>query len=194
MLTRFAPRTLSAYAGLVALAVGMGWLASYLAPKDDDDKSRSHGKIDYYSKNLRRTVLDEAGKPKELLLAETMTHFEEDDRVELEKPVMTLYSKQGLPWVIHSERATMPSGGEEIFLNGAVTIERASSEGGEPLRIATREARVEPKRNYAETAEFVRVTNATDELTGIGAKVFFGDDFSFSILAHVRRKHEVETP
>lgn len=185
-------KSLFTYLVLGLLVLGSWWAAERLMPKDESPAKSAPGKVDYYSKNIRRTVMDETGQPKELLLAETLTHYENDNHTELSRPVMTLYAKKGPPWVIHADSALLPGKGDEIFLQGNVLVRRDADKNGKTLRIETTNARVQPDKNYAETDEFVRVLSPPDTLTGTGAQVWFGDDLKFTILSNVRRKHEVQ--
>jgi lipopolysaccharide export system protein LptC len=186
------PKSLLTYSVLGITALGTWWAAEVLIPKEGAPGKVPPGKVDYYSKNLRRTVMDEAGKPKELLVAETLVHYENDNHTELTRPVMTLYSKEGPPWVIHADSAVLPGQGEEVFLYGNVLVLRDADKNGRTVRIETTDARVQPDNNYAETDEFVRVLSPPDTMTGTGAKVNFGDNLSYTILSNVRRKHEVQ--
>ncbi|BBL76032.1 LPS export ABC transporter periplasmic protein LptC [Methylomagnum ishizawai] len=182
-------KTLASYLLLGSLALLTWWGAEYLAPKEFNPSKPPVGKIDYYSKHIRRTVMDTTGHPKELLLAESLTHYENDNHTELTHPVMTLYSSKGQPWVIHADAALLPSEGETIYLQGEVLVEREGGDdkGNRPIRIETTDARVQPDNNYAETDTFVRVLSEGDTLTGVGGKVWFGDDLRFNILSQVRR-------
>ncbi|CAL1239575.1 LPS export ABC transporter periplasmic protein LptC [Candidatus Methylocalor cossyra] len=179
------------YLVLGLLALGTWWAAEYLTPRDELPAKQVRGRVDYYSKKIRRWVMDETGRPKELLLADTLTHYENDDHSELEKPVMTLYSKQGPPWVIHADSALVPGKGDQIFLYGNVLVLRDADKNGRTMRIETTNARVQPDAKYAETDEFVRVLSPPDTLTGTGGQVWFGDDLKVTIFSQVRRKHEV---
>jgi lipopolysaccharide export system protein LptC len=185
-------KSLLTYTALGALALGTWWAAEILLPKEEAPGKGAPGKVDYYSRNLRRTVMDEFGKPKELLVAETLVHYENDNHTELTRPVMTLYSKEGPPWVIHADSAVLPGQGDDVFLYGNVLVLRDADKNGRTVRIETTNARVQPKNNYAETDEFIRVLSPPDTMTGTGAKVNFGDNLSYTILSDVRRKHEVQ--
>lgn len=189
----FSPKNLVTYAVLGVAALGTWWVAELLMPREEAPGKLAPGKVDYYSKNLRRTVMDEAGKPKELLVAEALVHYENDNHTELTRPVMTLYSKdEGLPWVIQADSAVLPGQGDEVFLYGNVLVLRDADKDGRTIRIETTNARVQPNNHYAETDEFIRVLSPPDSMTGVGAKVHFGDDLSYTVLANVRRKHEVQ--
>ncbi|MGX2040967.1 LPS export ABC transporter periplasmic protein LptC [Methylocaldum sp. MU1018] len=185
-----APRSLATYLALSALALLTWWLAGIFAPGEETAGPRTYGAIDYYSKNLSRTQMDEYGNPKQLLFAENLTHYVDGSHTELVQPVLTLYGSNGPPWVIHSDTAVMPDEGDTMFLNGNVLILRERDEHGRTLKIVTQNARVQPDNDYAETDEFVQVLSPPDELTGKGAQVHFGDDLKITILAEVRRKHE----
>lgn len=187
----FTPRTVATYLTLGLLAAVTWWLADGLTPTDEKMLKSEPSQIDYYSINVTRTVLDEAGKPKELLFAETMTHYKNNDLTKLKKPVMTLYKKEGeQPWVIHAGAGTVRSGGDTIFLYGNVLITRDVGDNG-LLQIMTKNIKVEPDNDYAETQEKVRILSAQDELTGTGMQVHFKPALNIKLLADVWRKHEV---
>jgi lipopolysaccharide export system protein LptC len=183
---------LGRYLLLGGLTLASWWAAEHFGPPVEKGKTLQPGKVDYYSKNLRRTVMDESGKPKELLVADELVHYEDDNRSELTKPVMTLYQKEGPPWVIHAETASLPGDGQQIALNGDVLVLRDANRDGRTMRIETRNARVRPDDNYAETDEDIRVISPPDYMTGTGATMKFGDGIQYSVLANVRRKHEVQ--
>lgn len=187
----FALRSLVTYLSLGTLALFTWWLAGIFMPDEEPAAPQTRGTIDYYSKNLSRTQMDENGKPKQLLFAVNLTHYVDQDRTELARPVLTLYGEDGPPWVIHSDTAIMPGDGDTIFLNGNVLILREQDDNGRTLKIVTQSARVQPDNNYAETDEFIQVLSPPDELTGKGAQVHFGDDLKVTILSDVRRKHEI---
>lgn len=181
------------YLVLIALALGTWYAAELLTPEEPPAPEPDRGQVDYYSKGITRTQMDETGKPKQLLVADVMTHYQGNDRTELIQPVLTLYSKTGgPPWVIHAESATLPADSDLIFMNGDVLIVRDADAEGRTVRITTRNVRVQPGKDYAETDEFIRVVSPPDELTGVGAKVNYGEDFTATILANVRRFHAVQ--
>jgi len=186
-------KSLRWYAVLVTLAILTAWLASVLMPRESaDGKPGGKGQIDYYSRSVQRTVLDEQGKPRQMLLAEVLYHYPDDDRTELENPVLTLYGTQGTPWVIRSETALLPAGGEIIYLNGKVSISRAADKNGRKLDIVTRNARIRPNDEYAETSEFIQMSSPPDQLSGKGAEVHFGENVRIKLLSEVRRRHDAK--
>jgi lipopolysaccharide export system protein LptC len=184
--------SISRYLLMGLLTLASWWAAERFGPQIEPGKKLEPGKVDYYSKGLRRTVLDELGKPKEMLYAEELMHYEGENRTELTKPVFTLYTKEGPPWVIESETATLPGEGDDILLHGEVLVQRDANKSGRTMRIETTNARVQPENNYAETDEDIRVISPPDYMSGTGAKMKFGDGIQYSVLANVRRKHEIQ--
>ena len=158
--------------GRTLIAVGVAllswWLSFTYGPHDDEKKKAKPGRVDYFSKGLKRTVMGEDGNPKEFLIADEMVHYEEENTAILARPIMTLYTKAGPPWVIHSESAKIPGNSEFIFLDGEVLVD------------------------YAETDEYIRVISPPDFMTGTGATINFGSELTYRILHDVRRRHDVE--
>jgi lipopolysaccharide export system protein LptC len=181
---------ITAYLLLALAAGGSWWLAELLAPSDEKNATQDLGPVDYYSKQLRRTVLDETGQPKETLVAKTLTHYKKGDRAEMEKPVMTLFKQGGKPWIIEAETGTSLPKANIVFMNGEVLISR-ENERGEKLKIITRNVKYEPGKHYAETAEPTRMLAPDDTLDSKGAQIQFEPSLLIKLLADVRRKHEM---
>ncbi len=183
------PKTVWAYLFLTVLALASWWLAELITPQQEAVPIPTGSNIDYYSNNVVRVVMNPDGTPKQRLIAETMTHYLEEDRTELTRPVLTLYSKTTPPWVIRADTGTISSGGETLFLGGNVLITRAGAEDTRPVEAITKNLKVEPDKQYAETAEHVDVLSPPDHVTGTGMQAHFGDNLNITLLADVRGKH-----
>jgi len=183
------PKSVANHLLLLLLAGGSWWLAENLAPKDNGGAKVDTSQVDYYSKNIHRTVLTPEGVPKEVLFAELMTHYKDDNRTVMDKPVMTLYKKGGEPWIIHAEKGTSLAGGTAVLLHGNVLITRKNDKG-EEMKIYTANVKYTPETEYAETAERVLMEAKDDTTSGTGAQVYFEPVLRINLLANVRRKHE----
>jgi lipopolysaccharide export system protein LptC len=183
------PRALATHLLLALLAAGSWWLAESLAPKDEAENKVDSSQVDYYSKNIHRTVLTAQGTPKEALFAEVMTHYKDDNRTDMDGPVMTLYKDGGEPWTIRAEKGTSLSGGQAVLLRGKVLITRKDN-NGEEMEILTSNVTYTPGRDYAETAEPVLMRSKDDTTRATGAQVTFEPVLKINLLADVRRKHE----
>lgn len=162
-----------------------------MQPKEESGANAERGEVDYFSINIRRTSLDESGRAKNQLFTPVLTHYKNDNHTELREPVYTMFPKdENPPWVISSAHGTLRDDGT-MTLDGAVLIQRDTDRSGRAVRVVTSNASVDPHRSYAETAEHVDVFSDPDELSGDGAQVNFGDQLKITILANVRRKHDV---
>lgn len=191
--------TLSAFGskGKTLFAVGIlmlsWWLAGTFGPHEVKEKKAHTGQVDYFIKGLRRTVMGDDGNPKEYLVADEMVHYHDEDTAVLYRPVMTIYVKEGPPWVINSETAKIPGNSEFIFMNGDVLVEREAHENSRGVRIETTNVRTIPSKDYAETDDYIRVISPPDYMTGTGATINFGHNLNYRILHDVRRRHDIET-
>lgn len=179
---------------LIAMVLISWWGVARYGPPNEGPVKLTPGKVDYYARGFQRKVMNDTGTLKELLIADEMVHYEEDDRAELSNPVMNLFQTQGPPWIIRSETATIPRGNDDIFLHGPVLVTRDANEQGRTMRIETTNARVQPKKDYAETDEDIKVLSPPDTMTGTGARITFGNNLHYQILSNVRRLHEIENP
>jgi len=185
----FNPKVVATNTILLLVAAATWWLAESLVQKETVEAKADTSQIDYFAKNIRRTVLSTEGKPNEVLFADMMTHYKDDNRTVMEKPTMTLYKKGGEPWVIHAEKGTSLAGGEAVLLHGKVLISRDLDKGDE-LKIYTSNVKYTPEKNYAETEERVLMVTRDDATSGTGAQVYFEPVLKINLLADVRRKHE----
>jgi lipopolysaccharide export system protein LptC len=183
-------RAIATQALLVILAAGTWWLAERWLDKDVGEPKTDSSQIDYYAKKIQRTVLTPEGQPKEMLFAERMTHYKDDNHTEMEKPVMTLYTSSSEPWIIHSERATAQADGKAVLMQGQVLVTHKDKEG-EEMKILTSNVKYLPETDYAETADAVQMLATGDSTEAVGAQVYFEPVLKINLLAHVRRKHEM---
>ena len=178
------------HATLLAIAGATWWLAESLSIDEEGLKSAERGPVDYYSEHVRRIEYGQDGKPATVLVAAKMVHYKQDDRTEMDKPVMTLNRSDGsAPWIIDSDRAVTLSGSDVVFLQGDVLISK-ELKSEKPLKIITRNVKYSPPRNYAETSEDVLLYTDNDELSGTGMQAQLEPNLVLKVLSNVRRKHE----
>ena len=179
------------YLALILVAGGSYWLGEQLFPKESAKPKQARGEIDYYTNHINRMVMDVHGKPKELLVADALVHFQLDDRTEMDKPVMTLFQGDDPPWIIRAETGKTLAEGAEVFLNGDVLITRESKQG-DTFKIVTRNVKYLPDQHYAETAEPVLMFGPKDRLSGTGMQVHFEPQLVARLLSNVKRTHETQ--
>ncbi len=174
------------------------FLVSMWAANRGDDKGaqkplkKVEHSADHFAVNYSKTQMSELGVAKEKLDADYAAHYSDNDETELTKPVMTLYQDLLPPWIIRAQTGVVTSGGDKIFLQGQVFIDRAAGESVREVNIKTTNLRVEPKRNYAETDDWAELVSETDMMSGTGMKLLYQDPLSIELLANVKGRHVYE--
>ncbi len=179
------------YVVMVLVALGSFWLSGLFSISRDPSSVPDGGGIDYYANHFEMTVTDEKGFQKHRLKADSMVHFNAKDSTELEKPIVTLFNLDRPPWVIRSDTGTISPDGAKIFFGGDVFVDRDGAENVRPVKIVTRNLWMEPERKFAETSEWADIRSLSDNISGVGMRVFFSNPIHLTLLAKVKGRYEV---
>lgn len=145
---------------------------------------------DYYIEDMVRNTLDENGALANVLYADLVTHFPDDDTTELDRPRMEIYNGRSDPWYVIAERGWVSSGSEVVLLHGEVEIWRLDETGNREFEVITSELRVLPQEQYAETDDPATITSKATISRTIGMRANFAHD-RLELLKQVRSRHEV---
>jgi lipopolysaccharide export system protein LptC len=176
---------------LAILALGSSWLVSLISDEDEITSSEEH-KMDYYLNNFTTTMMGEDGKPDKKLSAKRMVHFPDDDTTELDEPNITIFEESAPKWIIKSEDGWLSGDGKLLLLQGKVTMDRPKTAGSEPISIVTRNLRVQPKQDYAETEEPITITQTNSWIKSKGMQAWLATPTRIKFLAEVRGRYEVD--
>jgi lipopolysaccharide export system protein LptC len=144
---------------------------------------------DSYMENFTATILDQQGRPRYELSAATMAHYSYDDHSEFDAPRLVAYRPHDQRWTVVAESGTALQGTREIVLHGAVTVQRHhDAEPEANLEIRTRELRVRPDDNMAETDQHAVIVRGTATLQSDGLQANFRDD-ELQLLSQVRGRY-----
>ena len=190
MTLTFDPRAWLPFIALLALAALTSWWQRSLEPPARDGDG---GGPDSVMEGYRATMMSAEGAPRHRLWGEVLTHFPGDDSTELEQPRLLVFRELGEPWLLASEQGWVSGDGELVLLSGEVRIRREGSEAAGPVAVDTRDLRVLPEEDFAETDQPAVI--ATDELTmaGTGMRAYLKDG-RLQILEKVRSRYEKKTP
>lgn len=146
----------------------------------------------YFVDGLELTAMTPDGKPKHVLRAKRLVHFDADDRTELTEPQLTVFGKGAPPWEIQAASGSVSGKGDRVRLNGRVEIERAEGATTRPIRVITSDLDIYPDTEYAETKKHVEAYSRSDWVHSDGAKVWFAEPVRIQLLSKVRGFHTVD--
>ena len=171
---------------LVLLALMSRWVADLIAPQPVVSKPVRHTP-DFYLTQVQAWAMDEQGKLQHRMNAERITHFGDDNSVELTQPLFFSFDGDRPRWTITAESGISDAEGDVIHLHGAVLMERQGSQQG---ILKTRDLLLKPQRDYAETAAEVSFADASGVITAIGLRGHLGEGGHLELLSTVRGTHE----
>lgn len=131
---------------------------------------------DFFLGEFELTAMDRDGAPRYRLLADSMTHYADNDTADVSAPRMTLFRPAGPPWQARSITGWVAAGGEMVRLTGDVVITRAAKAGGQGLEVRSEEMRVWPDKNYAETDLPVTLRDPLGVTQAVGMNADFKRD------------------
>lgn len=174
----------------VLLLIVSGW-SWWISEQPDEnraagDESAPDHTVDYYVRNFSVTTMTPEGQPARRLNADLMQHYLEDDTTKLDNPFLKIYN-QGMPgWDVTAESGWISGDGELVLLSGEVEINRPGSENVRELRILTRDLRVQPNQDYAETDELVTITSERNWVRSIGMQAWLREPIRLKLLSQSR--------
>ena len=157
---------------------------------DFTPQAESRHSPDFFAEGFTVTTMAADGLAARSLSGEKMLHFQDDQSTELTRPVITIFEKDKPPWKVKSETGWVSPDGEVILLQGRVTIDRMAAPGVRPVHVVTRELRVQPNDEYAETDQPVDLRSRRDWLKSNGMQLWFGKPIRLKFLARVRGYYE----
>ena len=146
---------------------------------------------DYYIEDMVRTTTGTSGEVKNILRAELVEHFPDDDSTELASPHLEIYNGQIEPWHVVAERGWVSSGNDVVLLHGEVEIWRNGDQGRRVYQLNTSELRVLPKEQYAETDDPATLIAPSTVTHAVGMRANFAHD-RLELLQQVKSVHEVK--
>lgn len=172
---------------ILALAVGYFNIrpASFTPPLLVTDPSQP----DFFMHNTRILQLNEAGTTAYQLTSERAVHLRDDDSTLLTEPRLQFFrDNEPLPWLLQAESGRAAEGGNRVDLERNVVLQR-DDPAQTTTRMNTEALTLFPDRDYAETAEDVRIEAAGSVTTATGMKVYLNDG-RLELLSTVRGQHE----
>lgn len=126
---------------------------------------------DYYLIDMVRHTMDRNGDLQNVLMADEVYHYPDDNSTELARPRMEIYNEEESPWQVVAERGSLKANTDLVVLHGRVEIWRLNDAGEREFEILTSELRVFPNVQYAETdnAATIKSFNSVTKTKGFRA-------------------------
>jgi lipopolysaccharide export system protein LptC len=172
---------------LMLLAAGSAWLLNKLIGTDADRIIRVTHDPDYYMKNFKTTTMNQDGLPKNILSADFMAHYPDNDTTELQNPRLEVFRKDELPLNIIADKGWVTENNEVVLLTGNVKFWQDDIDGIRKLEINTTDVRILPKQDYAETDKPVQLITKRTTVNSLGIRAFF-DESRVELLNNVQAK------
>ena len=176
---------------LISCVLATAWVLQGLDEKQAPAPQTERGDPDFYMENFVRTAMNEQGALKERLYADFMVHYPDDDSNELVRPRMEIYNGSETPWQVMADRGWVAGNNEVILLYGEVEIWRSGANGEREFEVLTRDLRILPEDEYAETDAFTTINTRTSVTTAIGMRAKFGTP-RIQLMSEVKSRHEID--
>lgn len=157
----------------LAAVAATSWLSRQTEQAHRAAETRPAHTVDYFLSQFSAIDMDESGHPRHRLDAAYMAHFPDDDTSELTAPRVTVFRPQAEPWRIQAARGRVEGGGDLIYLQGEVQLQRS---GEDALELTTDDMRIWPDRQYAETDAPLTVTSARGTIEAVGMHGYLGEE------------------
>jgi len=182
-------RTFLIFGVLAALLAAAGyWNISPESFMDQPKVAVDESAIDYYATNTHTIQYLPDGTVQYDLTADKAEHLKATDVTLMTTPVMAMYRGTEFPWHVKSVRAEVSPGGEQVELIDQVHINRTDEKNRTTIITSTRMT-VFPQKQYAETAQPVRIDGFNGVSTGTGMKAYLKES-RIHLLSNARGQYE----
>lgn len=172
-------------AALLSLVLLSGWVWNRLDSGQRAAAERARHIPDYFVEDFTTTTMGETGRPTRRLTAKYMAHFLDTQTKELERPYMMLFSETEPPWHIKADTGWVSAPNDVILLYGRVKIWRNDEDGRREVYIVTKDVKILPDSDYAETEQLAVIRMPGSESRGVGLRAFMAER-RLELLSQVR--------
>lgn len=167
---------------LLALLVALTfWLERAVNPEDPVRKAQKRHDPDSIVTQIDVRHFDATGKLKQSLLADTMTHYPDDDSTDIAKPQLTYFNGQQAT-KLFANSAQLSHDNKRVFLRGSVRLVKPSATGnGGATVMQTESLTVLPDEDIAQGNSRVTITRGQSVVSG--DSIHYDGKASTAILA-----------
>lgn len=177
---------------VVTLLVALGLqYRQQSTPTEQNNPQQDRNEPDFYLTNTSSIQYSKHGLVSYLFKAHKLEHFPKGDYTLASAPNVTLFHKDGTPWVISALTGRIESDHKDIKLWDNVELRRVTPES--PLLMKTKELIIEPDKETAFTDKDVVITSNLGRVDATGMKAYIHEN-RMELLSNVRVRHEPIKP
>lgn len=185
---RYVQIALLGLAGIGLLAIGY-WNISPDSFNKAPKANTAEQDIDYYVVGATTRAFNEDGSKKYFMTATRLDHLKASDVTLVEVPHLKLFrSNEAEPWLVDARKGEVSPGGKEVELIEQVKIDHLDVKQ-QRTTLTTSRLTVIPDKDYAETAQPVRIDAANGTTTATGMRAYLKES-RMQLLSNVRGQHE----
>ncbi len=154
------------------------------------EKESFSNKLNFDSQmhDITLTQFDETGAIKNFITAATMTHFEKQDRMLIDNPVIVMHKPNKQAWTIRAKTGKSINNMERIDLSDDVYIKQPSGPNNTETIIETQALTVYPEKDFAETKAYIVITQPDVKMQSTGMIADFKTK-KFTLLKNARGQY-----
>ena len=176
---------------LLLLLAATYWLNQQVQPLPVIPDSSKRHDPDFIVNKFVATTHNEQGKPRFVMAAKKMLHYQDNDSTYLEAPELTSFDSDHPPIHTYANNGMVSGKGEEIFLRDNVKIVRTASATQREITFTTTYLHVIPDRGLAETDQPVTMIDGRNIVQAVGMK-FDNKARIVKLLAQVKSEYVSE--
>jgi len=157
------------------------------------DKNASSDKVDeglhvpsYFVRSLVMREFDINGEPARYIETPMMTEFLDDKTTEMQTPYYVFTRPAQPAWHVRAENGWLSADRQLALLSGRVTMTREGTADSLPIKMVSSEVRIQPKSNYMETDNHVKIDSGDDVITATGMQAWLTTPGRVKFLNNVR--------
>jgi lipopolysaccharide export system protein LptC len=147
------------------------WVQISIENESEKRGNKLSNSPDYFLTNFKTTQTESDGSIRFILLANEMTHFNQDETTRLKKPLFIKYKNNVPSSQIEGGVGLISTDGEEVQIIDNVKVSRLETETKPKMELFTDQLTVLPNKDQAFTKRPVRITqDPKTVVTAIGMK------------------------
>lgn len=182
------------YLGILAALAGLSaWFLATVKTSIRDSTFVDENVPRLYADNFQLVHTNRQGTRNYTLTAPRLVQLPGQEGTQVQQPAMDIFEHGDLPvWLLRAETGWVSADNEVIQLE-TVTFTRPATSGKYPMILTTSKLTLYPKRDFAETAEPVRMDSPNSQVTAKGLKAYLDED-RLELLSEVRGRHVPAKP